>query len=133
MVGILREGLTASAPSPARPLLPATLSRRRTTTPAQKGGSCGCAMRTAAGDELHAGSAVVLQGLAQRADLNGRVGTVVEVDFLATGRCKVDLGGSLKPVRVKPANLDVVADPEAAKAAAEAEDARKARLWDSMP
>jgi hypothetical protein len=57
----------------------------------------------------------------------------VEVDFLATGRCKVDLGGSLKPVRVKPANLDVVADPEAAKAAAEAEDARKARLWDSMP
>ena len=133
VVGILREGLTASAPSPARPLLPATLSRRRTTTPAQKGGSCGCAMRTAAGDELHAGSAVVLQGLAQRADLNGRVGTVVEVDFLATGRCKVDLGGSLKPVRVKIANLDVVADPEAAKAAAEAEDARKARLWDSMP
>ena len=94
-------------------------------------------MRTAAGDELHPGSAVVLQGLAQRADLNGRVGTVVEVDFLASsGRCTVDLGGGLKPVRVKPANLDVVAaDPvaEAAKAAAEAEDARKARLWYSMP
>ena len=61
--------------------------------------------------------------LAQRADLNGRVGTVVEVDFLASsGRCTVDLGGGLKPVRVKPANLDVVAvDPvaEAAKAAAD--------------
>ena len=71
----------------------------------------------------------VLQVVAQRADLNGRVGTVMEVEFLATGRCMVDL----KPVRVNPANLDVVADPEAAKAAAEAEDARKARLWDSMP
>ena len=65
-------------------------------------------MQTAGGDELHPGSAVVLQGLAQRAELNGSVGTVVEVDFLASGRCTVDLGAGLRPVRVKPANLDVI-------------------------